>query len=892
MIGSSENQNGDAGGEGKRDGAASEARSESDPGADLPLIAIGASAGGLEPLEDLFEAAPADAGWCFVVIQHLSPDYRSVMDEILARRSSIKIRHIEDEMELAPDTLFLNPPNTLVELSGDCFHLTPYEQGEARPHMPIDAFFRSMTRRNTFQSVAVILSGSGADGAKGAADLHRAGGSVIVQTPREAKFDSMPLAVLASGSVDRVAEAARIPAAIRELLNRDSADVSAAELSTAPTEAIVQLLERAHHIDFSAYKSPTVRRRIERRQQLRGIESMGEYRDLVARDAEALEELFHDLLIGVTEFYRDPDAFSVLSQQALTKLATSTDPSQEIRVWVPGCASGEEAYSIAMELSEVLRQENVADRGFRILATDVHRQSVRQAGNGVYPWELVEKLPQEFRDRYFVETRDGWVVESGLRRRVIFSAHNALSDPPFMKLDLISCRNLLIYLDDEAQQRLLSMFLFGLKKDGFLFLGASESLGRYDSEFTTISSKWRLFRKASDRRVIDQHTLSKSIGRPLADSYLRKAANRDVRPSDVVLEGGHGVPHDREALLRAYDAFLKRFAPSSILITSSGTVLTWFGAAGRFIDTMSDLAEWTVEGLIDDELQHPINVGMERIRRNPTESYTRTVEATGDDGTTQNVRLDIEALGAGKQAGHFLLVRLESAAADGSGDSAETHETVDGPSRESGGNDDHSLLTSRIRELEKDLRLTEESLQYVTERLEASGEELQASNEELQASNEELQASNEEMQSSNEELQAVNEELVTVSAEHERKIDLLSSLNHDMELILGMLELGVILLDEDMKVLRFTEECGATFSLEEHDIGRLISNVGARPDFIDFGDFARDALERHEKLETSGEFNGETLEVRAIPFSEESGTLGRGVLLLVSGNALQPAAKE
>lgn len=843
------------------------------------LVAIGASAGGLDPLEAFFRSAPVDAGWSFAVIQHLSPDYRSVMDEILARRTSLAIRHIEDGLELAPDTIFLNPPNTLVEVIDNTFRLTPYRHADSGPHHPIDAFFRSMARRAAGRSVAVVLSGTGSDGAQGARDLQNSGGSVIVQAPREAKFDAMPLAVLATGSVDRVLGAAEMPAAIAEMLtgNDSSRREDLERQPQSPGEAIVQLLERVHHIDFSAYKSPTVSRRIERRQQLRGIESLDEYHELLRKDSAALEELFHDLLIGVTEFYRDPEAYSVLSQQALTRIVSAASGVREIRVWVPGCASGEEAYSIAIELSEILRQRNIENQAVRVIATDVHRASIRHAANGVYKPELLAKLPQELRDRYFVEHRNGLAVDPAIRQQVIFSVHNALSDPPFMRLDLISCRNLLIYLDDEAQNRLISMFLFGLQKDGYLLLGGSESIGRFESEFHTVSSKWRLFRKSTDRRIVDQSLLAKRMGKPIADQYARSFTRDMPRRPLATVDESDGT-RDREMLIGSYDALLKRFAPSSILINENGEVQTWFGAASDYVDTMSDLADWTVEDILHEDLQYPINVGIERIRRNPTETFSRTASINLGDSDVRRVALRIEALANNKKGGRSLLVTLEALGDGGNGASDSASTQADEVDEQ----EDRSLLVRRIRELEKDLLLTEESLQYVTERLEASGEELQASNEELQASNEELQASNEEMQSSNEELQAVNEELVTVSAEHERKIELLSTLNHDMELIFGMLEIGVIMLDNDLKLVRFTDVIGPIFALEAHDVGRAIANVGARPEFVDLAELARTAANSGDAQEASGEMDGQSLHVRAVPYSKASGAKGEGVVIVIS----------
>lgn len=852
----------------------------------LPIIAVGASAGGLDPIEAFFDAAPLDTGWCFVVIQHLSPDYRSMMDELLGRRSSLAIQHIREGLTIAPNTIFLNPPNAIVELQGDRFRLTPYREHDKLPHLPIDAFFHSMATRGRGKNVAVVLSGSGADGARGAAEIHRNGGFVFVQTPSAAKFTSMPRAVLAMGAVDRVLEAGEMPAAITDILERggDAGDPVKALASHDPGAAILHLIERAHHIDFSAYKAPTVMRRIERRQSLRGIDTLEQYSNLLASDPEAVEELYHDLLIGVTEFYRDPDAIASLSRQALIPLVTSSLPNEELRVWVPACASGEEAYTIAIELAEAVRSLG-AKRHFRIIATDVHRPSVERAATGVYPPEALEKLPDVLRERYFVDHRQGMLVDPALRQTVIFSVQDALRDPPFMRLDLVSCRNLLIYLDDDAQARLLSRFLFGLRKDGYLFLGPSETLGGYRDEFVPIDSKWRLFRKSTDRKMVDHHLLTGHIGSSYAAERQEGRARRPSRPPLVAIDQSQPVRHDRDSLLRGYDALLKRYAPSSILISEDGTVLTWFGAASAYVDTMSNLADWTVEDIVHPALHYAINVGVERVRQGQDSAYQRDVDVVLDGDEHHRLQVRIEPLGGRTDAGRFLLVSLTRAETAAEPSEPEAAEQPDEDK-------DRALLSMRIRELERDLRLTEESLQYVTERLEASGEELQASNEELQASNEELQASNEELQSSNEELNAVNEELISVSAEHERKIELLSQLSRDTDIVFELLELGVIIADAELRLKRFTKLCGQVLELEERDIGRHLRSVGARPEFADPASLAAEAVRTGLPQEASGAFRNGDLHIRVTPFEDGVADSVRGVIVTLSGSTMTMNARQ
>lgn len=826
----------------------------------IPVVAIGASAGGLIPLERFFANAPDDEGWCYIVIQHLSPDYRSVMDELLARKTRLAIRHIENGLSIAPNTIFLNRPNTGSVLEGNVFRTFTYGKEDQVPHLPIDSLFASLASRGGDRTAAVVLSGSGSDGSRGAQLFHASGGALLVQTPQEADFPSMPRAILTLGIHDRICDAADMPATIRSIFATGQRFAGASELGDGFDAAVFRLLEKQHNLDFSAYKETNVQRRISRRQHLRGLHDPGDYLALLRASPEAVDELYQDLLIGVTEFYRDPEAIAKLRTTVLDVLASDHASEQPIRVWVAGCASGEEAYTIGIELAEAMRQAGNT-RGFRIIATDVHRQSIDRASTGSYSADQVRKIPKTLRERYFDRRGEQFIVVPSLRQRIIFSVHDTMTDPPFLDLDLVSCRNLLIYLREKAQARVISMFLFGLRKHGVLLLGPSETLGHFDEEFDVISARWRLFRKASSRRLFDREMLPRRIDRrlhrePTLESVLTPARSGRTSaglPEFTELRG-------REALVRAYDLLLKSYAPSSIIVSTDGEVLAWFGAASAFVDTHSNLTEWSVEYILHRDLHFVINVALEKLRTGAMESFSRRVTATLSTGHVQPVTLTFEALDR-HSTPQLMLIRLRL-------ESDEIEESPAAPSAvPSISHDDATLLARRVHELERDLRLTEETLQHVTERLEASGEELQASNEELQASNEELQASNEELQSSNEELHAVNEELVTVSAEHERKIVELSSLNAETESLFSILGIGVIVVDRRLTMRRFSEQVARRFALEPHDVNRRLGVIGPRLDFVDLGQAAEQVMRTGEPLSAQGPFEGEGLivEIHPIP---------------------------
>lgn len=845
-------------------------------GDNIPLVALGASAGGLEPLEAFFNAAPTDAGWCFVVIQHLSPDYRSMMKSILERKSHLRIQHVADGLEIEPDTIYLNKPSEFVRLEGSTFRTRAYDDPDALPHLPIDYFVNSVCNRAPGKTVAVIMSGSGSDGARGTAALHAKGGAVFVQTPSEADFSSMPQSALKSGAATRILSAKEMPDAIRTYFETGHAEPAGPAFdSDRMSEEIQGLLKQHANLDFSAYKPDLVQRRISRRQELHGFRNVEEYRQLLLANPAALDELYEDLLIGVTEFYRNPEAIAALRANVLDKLVAEKSEDGPIRIWVPACASGEEAYTIAIELSEAIRAAG-SDVRFRIIATDVHRRSIDRASTGLYSEEALTKMDPDLRDRYFLKHRDQYVVEPTLRQKLIFSVHDALADPPFMHLDLISCRNLLIYLNTEPRTRIISMFMFGLRRDGYLLLGPSETLGSYSDEFATINARWRIFQKTSQRQGVERFMLTdrhRSVTRhdnPVPDRTAIPARFNPYATAEGI------EPRNRDLLIRSYNALLKRYAPSSILISADGRVLNWFGAASAFIDTLNNLAEWTIEDIVHPSLHFAINVGMEKLRRNAMENYHRKVKVDFESDEPKWCNLTIEPL-ENKDNPRFLLisVRLDDEAPQ----ILSENEVL-----AAGAGDDAAILSQRITELERDLRLTEETLQQVTERLEASGEELQASNEELQASNEELQASNEELQSSNEELHAVNEELVTVSAEHELKIEELSDLNANMDLVLNLLRVGVIFLDQKGRIRRFSQLIAEKFQMQSHDIDRTLEVVGPRFHFVDVKAMTDETLETGEIRTAAGKHDGMDLQIEShpIPLLDDA-SVQSGIVLIIKG---------
>ena len=779
------------------------------------IVAIGASAGGLEPLQQFFDAMPTDSGLAFVIIQHLSPDFRSMMDELMARHSTMTICRAEDGMQLRPNTVYLNSPRTEMTVVEGALRQRKGSP-EAVLELPINTFFESLAKQQRSKAIGVILSGTGSDGTKGCEAIKAKGGAVLVQDPATAKFDSMPVSVIDRSLADSVMPPEDLPTVIMDLVKgRDiRMMLDAGDVKHDPTRALFDLLRERFGADFSNYKRATVDRRIRRRADMCKLPDLESYVDFLIGDRDELEALYHDLLIGVTAFFRDAEAFQTLETKIIPAVAAEMSIEHQIRVWVPGCASGEEAYSIAIAFSEFARLNNIP-LNLKILATDIHSRSLEAAGAAVYTTENLKHLSAERRSLYFDQEGDYYQVKPSLRRSIVFSPHNIISDPPFTRIDLLSCRNLLIYFNDATQQKVLSFFHFALNRNGYLFLGPSESVGKLGEEFAVVDKRWRVFQKRRDVCLADATSLQSQGSRYTTSGRQRSAELGQLATAQEPL--GMRL-YAQRALNEAYSKLLNRYAPPGFLLTRDGSVLHIFGDAARYLNLKEGSFSQRVIDLVREELKLAVGAGIERAKGRNAASYSRRISVPSSDSESTIVNVTVDPLTANdEQAEHILLV-LEA-----------QQEVVHRPDHSSAQNltvdrrDTVEVMQQRIDDLERDLRFTEESLQTTIE-------ELETSNEELQATNEELMASNEELQSTNEELHSVNEELYTVSAEHQTKIEELTQLNNDMDHLLKGTEIGTIFLDSEMRIRRFTPAATKVFNLIAQDIGRPISHVTYRFD--------------------------------------------------------------
>lgn len=735
----------------------------------------------------------------FVILQHLSPDFKSLMDELLARRTSMPVRQAEHEMLLEPDSVYLLPPMKEMIVRDRRLLLSDRDPRHGLA-LPIDHFFRSLAQEAGERAVGVILSGSGSDGSRGVQEIRRAGGTVLCESPESAKFTGMPHSAIATGVVDQVLPPEEIAAAIAAIA-RPAAPAwpkQADEVDDEGVGAILRLLRDEYQIDFSHYKVTTVTRRIERRLALNRTLDLDRYLEQLRRDPRELNSLYEDLLIGVTRFFRDEEAFAALERDVIPVILdrAAEHGSEQVRVWVAGCATGQEAYSIAILLHEQLaaRRRPV---NLKILATDVHRASLEIASAGVYSEPQLAGLSPERIERFFTRKPNGFQIAQALRESIVFAPHNLLRDSPFTKLDLIACRNLLIYFQPHAQDTVLTLFHFALKTGGFLFLGSSESPGAMLDEFDSIDSHAKIFRKRRD------------IGLP-ADLKLplpRAAAATPPAP----VRGAAVSPQ----LLAVYDRLLDRCMPPSFLVDGQGQLIDSYGGAEALLKVKPRRPTSMLPDMLAGELRAVVSGALHRIRK---ERDVVRYEGIPLPGHAERVTVVAEPLRDPNGAiGHILISfgspevarRPAPRPAEGAVATAE-------PVASQAAVDLTGLAESQMRALEDELSYTKENLQ-------AAIQELETTNEELQATNEELVASNEELQSTNEELHSVNEELYTVNAEYQKKNAELLELNDDIEHLLNGTDVATMFLDRDLRIRKFTPRIAEIFQVIPNDVGRPLA---------------------------------------------------------------------
>ena len=761
----------------------------------LPIVGIGASAGGLEAFEAFFRACPANSGIAFVLVPHLSPDHQSHLTEILQRSTAMPVLEALDQVAVAADHIYVIPPNREMTIRNGVLQLSVPEQ--ARGHrMPIDAFLRSLADDRGERAIGIILSGTATDGTLGLRAILDAGGWCLVQEPSGAKYDGMPHSVIAAGYATHILPVEEMPALLQALTQRPGCHLTRPAIVPEKTlSGISQILLQVRRVtghDFSLYKKSTIGRRIERRMAQHNIEELAVYARYLKENPAEAKILFEELLINVTRFFRDPGAFIVLKQTILPALQAG----ERFRVWVAGCASGEEAYSIAIVLHELLDElqgTNAPDITLQIYATDLDDDAIAVARAGRYPPDIAQDITPERLHRFFIRDEGGYRVKKELREMIVFAVQNVIKDPPFTRLDLLSCRNLMIYLEPELQNRLLLNFHYALKPGGVLLLSTSESITTHPDLFSALDRRWKLYRA--------EHGVAATNKRVAGG--LARTADKKNRAEEAPMSHQAGFDNVAELSNRA---LLLAYAPASVTTDANGNILYVHGDTGHYLRPAPGPLSNNIIDMAREGLQLELRAVLLDASTEAAPMLSREVSVKTDGGFS-NVNISLRRLPA--HAGENLLL-FSFQEVVGSG-----RQVAKRRGRKS---------TAAPSEVER-TELLERQLAHAKENLQAIIEEQQATNEELQSTNEELQSANEELETSAEELQSLNEEMITVNAEQTSRIEQLNDLQNDMKNLLDSISTGTLFLDDQLRIRSYTREAVKAYRLVDTDIHRPLADI-------------------------------------------------------------------
>ena len=818
------------------------------------VVGIGASAGGLQALEEFFENMPADSGAAFIVIQHLSPDFKSLMKELLERRTRMTVHRVEEGMKIAPNNIYLIPPGKNLRVTKGKFHLS--EQQARKIHgvisFPINIFFRSIADSYAEQATGIVLSGTGSDGTQGLQSIKEAGGTVLVQDPNTAEFDGMPTNAIATGIVDRVLSPVKIAQLLYEFLTSplNTEDIERSHsliIDSRRIKKITDLLVEHQQLDFSHYKKSTISRRIYRRCQIVSCENVDEYIKLLENSEEEREILNNELLINVTRFFRDPTAWTHLEKFVLVPLIEKAKPGEELRFWITACSTGEEAYSLGMLIDETISKFDKQIK-VKIFATDVDRLALEKAALGSYPEIIANDVSEQKLNKYFVYRDGNYQVTRQLREMMIFAPHDLTKDAAFTRMHLVTCRNMMIYLEPDLQQQVIRNIHFSLNLNGMLFLGEAENLGDLEDEFICLNKKWKIYQK---RRNVRLPLLIKNLRRGGHTSLLRSTTPASSKsPYEPMLEETlKAVLGDRDALC--------------MIVNREYELLHVYGNSEGILSIPQGKLTKEVIQMVVPALKLPLNTALHRATKKDQPILYTGIQLSPEQENSRQVSLKVTYRESNKQVGDFLIVNIEN---------------EDRPPVPPAGElfQPDARTSQRVFQLEFELKQTRENLQAVIE-------ELETTNEEQQATNEELVASNEELQSTNEELHSVNEELHTVNTQYQSKIQQLVELNNDVDNLLQSSDIGVVFLDMELKIRKFTSAATKAISLVESDVGRPLNHLAHNMDVSDLIELLEETISTETAIEREVSLNdgNKSLLMRINPYRTENNVLEGIVLTFV-----------
>lgn len=838
--------------------------------AHFPLVGIGASAGGLEALEEFFQKVPKQSGMAYAIISHTDPGRSSLLPDIIRRRSNIPVIVVEDRMKVRVNTAYLPPSNRDLVVEGNEFRLKEQQRG-VTPRLPIDTFFKSLADSRGELACCVILSGTGTDGTQGLRIIKEKGGITVVQSVESAKYEGMPESAIGTGLADFVVRPSEMPGRLIECfsagLPKPEEAIEKDEFSTILSKIITTISTRTGH-DFTAYKKSTLIRRIQRRMTVTRVLSPQAYLSFLHHNPDEIESLFQDLLIGVTSFFRDPEAFEFLKTKVLPDLLTRRPAHEPFRVWAPGCATGEEVYSIVILIMECL-DKLVIRKDVQVFGTDLDHAAIEKAREGLYPENIAADVSSERLKGYFEKENSNFRIRRSVREPVVFAAHNLLKDPPFSKLDLLVCRNLLIYLEPQAQKNVLPLFHYALKPGGVLFLGTSETIGEFGDLFTPIHKKWSIY-----RRLDVSPALQPIVEFPTASKAVAAASERAPSTMPPRETGDSAVATATARLL------LDMHTPECVVVNRRGEINYVHGRTGKYLEPAQGRMSVNVVDMAREGLRFELASALRAVVATG-EPVRREAIRVRTNGGFQDFNLTVKPMGKPESLKNMIVILFEDI-------------PPSDKSRRRGAKikDEPDAVTRRTAELEREIARVQQDHRIAMEELETSNEELKSVNEELQSSNEELQSTNEELESSREELQSLNEELSTVNAELHEKIVELSQSYETINFVLNSTGIAILFVDRDLNVLRFTRETARLINLIDSDIGRPLTHISTNLDSDSFLEEIRMVIVqqrmREKKMCTR---DGHCYSARVVPYRDHKGSVNGAVITFINIDSLAEAEK-